>query len=422
MVAALHLPEKGLKRLRDRRLRRAVRRAYRDVPYYRKLFDGAGIRPEDIRTMEDLPAIPITRKEDLVPLPVRERVRKGTDLGACLELMTSGSSGAPFRIWLNAEDKRTRVLSDIRSLWVNGLGFTDRTLLIVDPSHIPENKFWFQRAGILDRDYLSLYAEPAENLQALAGGGYQAIRGLTAELRLLSSEILERDLRVPGPRRVFTCADLLDPLSRRLIRQAFGTDPIDYYGAMEFGFIAWQCDQRTGYHVNADLMELEVVDHGGPCPEGRTGEVVMTNFFSDTAPLIRYSLGDLAVPSSRRCPCGCPFPMIESIQGRLVDRIRLPSGKTISPYPLICAVEAVPGLKGFQVVQRTTDKIIVNYVSEPETASRTARGIVEVLGPHVGDAILIQPERVEEIPRPPGKFRLVLNSISQEREQRGMTS
>jgi hypothetical protein len=85
-------------------------------------------------------------------------------------------------------------------------------------------------------------------------------------------------------------------------------------------------------------------------------------------------------------------------------------------------VEAVPGLKGFQVVQQTADKIIVNYVSEPETAFRTARGIVEVLGPHVGDAILIQPERVEEIPRPPGKFRLVLNSTSQEREQRGMTS
>ncbi|MDP6439464.1 MAG: hypothetical protein QGH74_07515 [Candidatus Brocadiia bacterium] len=86
-------------------LRRLVAHAYGHVPYYRRLFDRNGINPQDIRTVGDLRAIPITEKNDLRDVPVADTVARGVDPGGLESSRTSGSSGEPFTIrstWLEA--------------------------------------------------------------------------------------------------------------------------------------------------------------------------------------------------------------------------------------------------------------------------------------------------------------------------------
>lgn len=112
-------PRVGRKRLVDyqnKQLHLLVRHAYQNVPYYRKLFECHGLKPDDIRTVEDLSAIPITSKKDLQLLPAKEIVASGVDPNRLLGYSTSGCTGEPFtirRTWiedriLGAYQKRAR--------------------------------------------------------------------------------------------------------------------------------------------------------------------------------------------------------------------------------------------------------------------------------------------------------------------------
>jgi phenylacetate-CoA ligase len=402
------LPRERLAGLQDMRLRRIVRHAYDAVPHYRKLFDAAGLSPGDVRTMEDLPKIPVTRKEDLLNLPTEQRAARGANVEACVVHMTSGSTGMPFRTCFSVQEKTFGILSDLRALLRNGLRFTDRTLMAIDPRDAHIRRFWFQRMGILRREYLDILADRGTNLNRILAGGFEVLRGLTSELVLTASEILDRGLQGPRPRIVTTGAELLDPTKRRLIRQAFQTDPTDLYGAMECGYIAWQCPERSGYHVNADLMAVEIIRNGLPCRPGEEGEVVVTPFLARTMPLLRYSLGDLAVVSDKRCPCGCALPMIEGIRGRTVDCIQAPSGEWISPYRFTCAVEEVYGVKAYQITQETRGEIRVDYETgvDDERIPIQIRAKIKAV---VGDAVAVHARRVEKIPREKGKFQVVRN-------------
>jgi phenylacetate-CoA ligase len=406
------LSEDKLRSLQNRRVRHTIEHAYKTVPYYRRLFDLHDIRSTDIQSVEDLSKIPVTRKEDLLSVPMENRTSELSNLDQCVTLKTSGSSGAPFKIRLSAKDKRIRVLSDLRSLMRNGLRFSDKLLSIVDLGGVREKKYWFQKAGIFEREYLDLFDDRDANMQGLLNTRCDALRGLTSELTLLGSHMLDLSIKAPSFKFVMTCADLLDPKSRSIIKQAFGTDPIDYYGAMEFGFVAWQCPQRRGYHINADLMIVEILKNGRPCSAGEEGELVITNLFSDTMPLIRYSVGDVAVHSGTQCSCGCTFPMIDRVLGRLVDCVSLPSGERVSPYPLICLLEVIPGLEWFQVLQEEPEGLQVLYLSSPEKEKAIAAEIQSALKEILKPGFQIKPRRVRNIPRAKGKFRLVKNIVN----------
>jgi phenylacetate-CoA ligase len=93
--------------------------------------------------------------------------------------------------------------------------------------------------------------------------------------------------------------------------------------------------------------------------------MVITNLHSDAAPLIRYASGDVGVMGSEKCSCGRTLPLLTSIHGRLVDYLVRRDGHMLSPYVVTCAVEDVPGVQQFQVVQEKPGEVIVRLVSSP---------------------------------------------------------
>ena len=175
-------------------------------------------------------------------------------------------------------------------------------------------------------------------------------------LRQLAEEQLAGRLHI-HPGTISASAEVLPEETRRLVREAWGVQVFDTYGAKEYAPISGEC-LHGRKHLFEDEAIIEVVDdRGHPVPAGEAGErLLLTVFNRRTQPLIRYEISDMVRPRDGACECGRPFRMIESIEGRIEDILIFPArgGGTV-PVPIHPNVfhhllEAVPAT-GWQVRQ-----------------------------------------------------------------------
>jgi phenylacetate-CoA ligase len=95
------------------------------------------------------------------------------------------------------------------------------------------------------------------------------------------------------------------------------------------GYIAQECKAKRGLHINVEHVILEIVDEGGVVLHGEPGRIVITDLHNRVMPLIRYDTGDVGTLSTRQCPCGITWPLLEVIQGRQCDYVVLRDGSRI---------------------------------------------------------------------------------------------
>jgi phenylacetate-CoA ligase len=136
-------------------------------------------------------------------------------------------------------------------------------------------------------------------------------------------------------------------------------------------------------------------------PPGVPGSVVLTNLSNMSTPIIRYSgMGDVAVFDSEPCPCGDRQPLLKVVEGRLVDSLVLGNGKLVHPFTLTLALENIPLIAKFQIVQERLDSVRVLIV--PETRSNGHRTIPEEirqsLRKSLGERVQITVDLVTDIP------------------------
>ena len=222
--------------------------------------------------------------------------------------------------------------------------------------------------------------------------------------RLLAEEQLDGRLHIT-PTAVMSASEVLTDDTRRLIAAAWGHQPFNVYAATEPAGIASECERHTGLHLYDDLVITEVVDEQNrPVPPGEYGaKVLVTVLFSRTQPLIRYEMSDSVRLSSENCPCGRPFPLIDGIQGRHEDTVRLPSrthgSVAVHPNVFHDVLDRVPAGQ-WQVVQERDQLRLLVAGPGPDfdggavvVAIRTA---IEQLGAQIAD---IRWETVTAIPR-----------------------
>ncbi|ANY70267.1 adenylate cyclase [Paenibacillus sp. BIHB 4019] len=132
-------------------------------------------------------------------------------------------------------------------------------------------------------------------------------------LRLLAEAQLAGELFI-APGKVISVAEVLEPLDKQLIEQAFGVRVDQIYQCTE-GFLAATCSQGT-LHLNEDILviEKEYVDE-----EQRIFSPIITDFSRETQPIVRYRLNDLLTEATQPCACGSSFTAIASIEGRTDD-------------------------------------------------------------------------------------------------------
>jgi phenylacetate-CoA ligase len=406
----LSLPE--LRTLQEKRLRDVVRNAYENVLYYRRLFESAGLRPNDIKTLEDLSKIPITTKNDLQNMKQQEIIAKGTYIDKCIIKYTSGSTGQPLKISLSPMERDFQILLNLFILMENGLQMTDKVAYIINPYRFPKSKYWFQYAGILRREYLSVFDYPEKHVELLKKIKPDIIYGYPSNLTLLALYIKEKKIEGIHPKIIFSVAEALEPKAKKAIDSIMHVNTCDILGTIELGDIAWQCEKRDGYHTSADAVIIEFLKDNGPARPGEAGRIVCTSLYGYTMPFIRYAVDDLCVTSNRICSCGRTLPMIDSIKGRANDFIVLPDGQIVASCFLVIIMQAIHDIGQYRIVQEDKKQILVQLTKGREFDPRTPERIKGEIRKVIGSALEVKVEILEELSRDEsGKIRTVVSKV-----------
>ena len=410
----LGLSKADLEEIQRERLVSLIRHAYENVPYYRRLFDSIRLRPEDIKGVADLRHIPVTDKAAMRELSVEEKTARNIDLNKCLKLFTSGSTGMPAHLYFTHEDFKVLDMVYLRPFLVNGLKFNYKRAFVMDPHGFETKSRWYHHLGLARYVNISCFLEPDDQINILREARPDFIHGYPSSLKLIAEHIIESRENGLRPKLVSTAAELLDKKGRGLIENAFGVKIYDRYAASEARNIAWECDEHNGYHINIDTLVVEFLKDGKNAAEEERGDTVITNLYSYAMPFIRYRIGDIGIPSERKCPCGIELPLMEIIEGRDEDFIVLKSGRVVSPMMVTGTLDHVPGIKQFRVVQEDMGTLTVTIAIEEGFDSNSIEGKVEsALSAVVGSGMAIFCKVVADIPREPsGKVRAVISKVT----------
>ncbi len=373
-----------LKQLQEKRLRDITNHAYNNVPLYKEKFDAQGIRPEHIRSLEDVQKLPFTTKQEVRNgIPDRSMAR-GSDLGDCIRASTSGTSGGPMAVFYDkrfmdycmaAWRFRKRLAIGVKP-WqkVMVIGYGGLIAPKKDQDQTGEMARMKRKSQgreslgpivhlLRDREKrVTVGSDANEVLTQILKFDPKLIRGTPSYLRLLAEAMAERGIEGLGDKVVRTEGEVTDEETRKYLESSFKCKVFDEYSSWDFGNGAWQCTKREGYHIDADLLILEVVRGNERVSPGERGEIVVTNLLNYSMPLIRYRVGDIGVLDDKTCSCGRGLPLLKSIEGREADCFTLPGGQLITPRTIMTVIQGTPGVSRYQAVQESMNRVRIELM------------------------------------------------------------
>lgn len=444
----------GLARLQEAKLRDLLRYARENSPFYRRLYEGLDI--ERCR-LSDLPVITKRMMMDNYDELVTDRRLNRRDLHDFLSrpenagklykdgfviLNSSGTTGEKaimgyaweeFKHVFAAAMARGSAtagsgLNIVKSLFgkpirianimltnSHSASFICASMLSVNPDH-PLMKIRFHSVFLpMDQLCAALNEFQPHLIQA-----YSTVLGALA----YEQRAGRLKLRFDDPRsQLVSLSEPLSEKTRQVVREAFGRDIINTYGACESIIMARECEAHRGMHINTDLVIFEVVDeHDRPVPPGKTGtKVIVTNLYTKAQPMIRYVIHDRVCIDPEPCVCGNRLPLIRTVEGRTEEILFIsrPGGgyEPVHPYLFLVPVLNSQGIKEFQVEQVGRDHIIFRVVPE-QPGMFTPQDLVAIMERNMeregfAGRLTFTGEILEKIPRDPvsGKVVQVISKV-----------
>lgn len=400
----LRASSEELERIQLGRLSLVMEAAGRTEPYRRLHGDLVGRR---IKRVADLFNLPVVDRVHLASFPFEDRMASQPE--RIIRHSTSGTTGTPIQIAWSGEEDEEHHLILARQLEAQG----------VTPNSEP---FFVNVIHSRQQTEIATARGRRTNILKPASAASLAEEIKAAAPTVLWGEpsILMEIADVLGcypVKTLITDSEVLDPEARHALTAAFAVSPLDVYDSYEGGFVSWQCAVRSGYHINADVIVVEVVDdRGRPLPRGEPGDVVITNLWNLTTPFIRYRTGDAAALLPGPCPCGMNLPLMSQVEGRKNDWIVTRDGTRLSPFRVLISVllgvEWGRAVRRYGIVQRAVDDFLIRV----EWKAGRRNDLIERIAPAythtMGYPVRVEVQDVDQVPRAPsGKFRLVESSI-----------
>lgn len=317
----------GREELQKEGLLHSVNYAYSNSPFYRNLFDRAGLKPEDVQEPASFSKIPFTTKNDLrgaypygmAAVPLEQIIRIHASSGTTGKPIVAGYTRRDLDDWANAvaricemagvSSKDIVQISFGYGLFTGGFGL-HYGMERLGATVVPFSSGNTERQLALMKDFQTgvLVSTPSFAL-------YMAETAI--ELGYRPEEF---GLRVG----LFGGEPCSDPL-RDEIERHWGLKATVNYGLTEVvgPGIAGECEERGGMHILEDVYYPEIIDpeSGEVLPDGETGELVLTPLYKEGFPVLRYRTGDITRLNSEPCPCGRTTRRIDYIAGRSDDMI-----------------------------------------------------------------------------------------------------
>ena len=320
------MPLDRQKRLQEKRLQELVTHAYERSAFYRRKYDQAGVKPGDIKTLDDLRKLPVIDDSEMRQTPMEEKLAVPWE-----EIKhfcsTSGTTAFPeLHAFTKSDFYIGCVDNECRLKWCAGLrpGDVIQNLLLpfscqsIIDANLGATEI-MQHVGRGNLDHQVLLANKAkvtviEHFPSLVLRYFDRAKELGINIK-------ESPLRL-----VIGAGEGWAESYRKRIEAEYGVIFHQLYGMSEVAEFASECEYRGGMHILADTCIVEVVD-----PEtlevlgtGEYGEVVVTNFFRKAVPRIRYRTKDIAcLLPYEPCPCGRTLPKLSMIKGRMSQLINV---------------------------------------------------------------------------------------------------
>ncbi|MBF0331211.1 MAG: phenylacetate--CoA ligase family protein [Candidatus Omnitrophica bacterium] len=330
------------------RLQELLEFAYRKTAFYRQRFDRIGLRPSDLKCREDFAKIPLLTREELGQH--RAQIKSGE---SDFFIRSSGSTGrSPSQTHVDFKAASQKYAVYLRHLLRSGWDFDTKIIhflpsvyekKIVDRengikqllSTFVQNEiahafftsrevlFYDGLSPIIEKEKLKYYFKKINAFKNVI------IMGRGSFLGLLAHNLRMSGWAIVKPRAIVNIGELLpEPLAQR-IAAVFDAPVYNIYGSAELSYIAGSCPQKSLLHLNEETHYVETVKDGdGSSISGKWGNIVVTDLFNHSMPLIRYQVGD--VGHIRQDGCGCGGSRLLEVGGRQEALIKLNGRDPIS--------------------------------------------------------------------------------------------
>lgn len=402
----------------NERLRQLIAHAYENVKFYRDRMRELKLTPNDIRTLEDLPKLPILTKED-VRNNLEQLVSTKTRKGDLVPRHTSGTTGKSLHFyatrastafqWAVWRRHQTRFGITPRALHAN---FTGRVVVPINQMSPP---YWRwnrpMRQALITMQHLTP-EKIGHIVSFLNDNEFEFYSGYPSIIHAFAVAAMEEGLTLTSPpKAVITGAENILEYQRRDIRKFTGAVITDQYGLSEGCANASQCPEFA-YHEDFEFGIFECVESSTSEDGRKTGGIVCTGFANPHFPFIRYEVGDIATWETphKQCPCGRHSKMIVGFDGRIDDYVITPEGNQIMRFDYV--FKDAGNVKESQIVQDKLGEIRVRIVRRPSYDARDEQFINDEIHRWISPAIKIDFEYVNEIEKEPnGKFRAVRSKL-----------
>ena len=364
-------------RIQNEKIVRQVKHVYENVAYYRDLMDKKGVKPEDIKSGDDIKRLPFISKEDLRKTYPYGLL--GTDLKNCVRIQsTSGTTGKRVVAFYTQHD--IDLWEDCCARAIVAAGGTNE-----DVCHVcygyglftggPGLNGGSHKVGCLTLPMSSGNTE--RQIQFMMDLGSTILCCTPSYAAYLGEALADRGYK-PEDNKLKAGIFGAEPWTeemRRSIEKSLGIKAYDIYGLTETSGpgVAFECEEQTGMHINEDHFYAEIIDPdtGEVLPEGSKGELVFTSLDKEAFPLLRYRTRDICILTRKKCSCGRTHVKMSKPLGRSDDMLII-RGVNVFPSQIETVLLNQGYSPNYQIIvdrKNNTDTLDINVELLPEQFS-----------------------------------------------------
>lgn len=391
--------------LKEKYIKNLLLHAYKNVPYYHRIFKEIGLVNDEIVDFSKFFKIPLLTKEKIRN---EEILSKDYTTRKLYHTSTGGSTGEPikflqdnnYRKWKNATNKYYyQDILGIDELNVKKIILWGSERDLFEGSIGLKLKIgnWLTNTKFLNS--FRMTKEEIENyIKIINSHKPDLIRGYAGSLYELCRYAEKKKMTIFSPKILISSAETLRDEMRQKIETVFGTKIYNFYGSRECASMAGECKYGL-MHLFTFNNYIEILDNNNkPVKEGKEGKIIVTNLHNYSMPLIRYEIGDMAIRGPRKHKCGIPLLTLKKVTGRVTDHFLKEDGTIIHGEFFTHLFYFKDWVKAFRIIQENYKKIRILVVPIGIIIEPKKRDIENKIRKIMGQDCEIIWECVEEIP------------------------
>lgn len=338
--------------------------AWKHIPFYRQYWQQHTVDISKVRNLDDIRQLPLLPKDVVRASPAEDFLPDPSHRPKKLWVsQTSGSTGIPIKVYRSANtDAMTRAMIFYTFAAVGVKPTDSYSKILAFTDFKMKHRGLAARLGLRKYTPIPIDIPESEMMQRLNHARPRILYSYPSVLLKLADYARENG-RPDYLKYVFAQGEMLPRPWRASIEDGLSAALYDTYGATEFPRLGFECAHRNGFHLFPQAGIVEVLrPDGSKADFEEEGEIVVTHLNNLTMPFIRYRIGDRGVLTARRCECGCTFPLLEQIAGRMDDFIALNNGRQQSARSLTHM--KVDGVFQYRILQKSVQRFDVEVVPD----------------------------------------------------------